>query len=95
MELPRGSRVALLLGAANRDPLRFRDPDRFDAARGDTGHLSFGGGIHFCLGAPLARLEIEVVLTELAARHVELALAAVPVRRQSFQFRGYEHLLIA
>jgi len=95
VELPRGSRVALLLGAANRDPLRFRDPDRFDAARGDTGHLSFGGGIHFCLGAPLARLEIEVVLTELAARHVELALAAVPVRRQSFQFRGYEHLLIA
>jgi unspecific monooxygenase len=63
----RGSRVALVIGAANRDPRRFPDPDRFDVGREDTAHIAFGGGIHFCIGAPLARMELEVTLGELAA----------------------------
>lgn len=92
---PVGTRIALLLGAANRDPLRFPDPDRFDVARGDAGHVAFGGGIHFCLGAPLARLEIATTLGLLARSLPRLVLAAPPVRRPGFQFRGYAELLLA
>ncbi|MGZ6804968.1 MAG: cytochrome P450, partial [Nocardioidaceae bacterium] len=73
-----GGTVVLLLAAAGRDPRAFADPLRFDPDRGDARHLAFGGGIHFCLGAPLARLEGRVALTALASaldrpRLVELA----------------------
>ena len=91
----KGSRVALVIGAANRDPRRFPEPDRFDVAREDAGHLTFGGGIHFCIGAPLARMELEVTLAELAATEDELELVAPAVRRPTFQFRGYERLEVA
>jgi cytochrome P450 len=91
----RGSRVALVIGAANRDPRRFPDPDRFDVARSDTGHVTFGGGIHFCIGAPLARMELEATLGELARSEVALEPVSTPVRRPTFQFRGYERLEIA
>jgi cytochrome P450 len=94
-EIPVGSRVALVLAAANRDPARWPEPDRFDVGRGDSGHLSFGGGIHFCLGAPLARLELETTLSELIRSEDELVLLAPTRRRPTFQFRGYEHLTIA
>ena len=58
----------MLFGSANRDPRRFADPDRFDAGRGDAAHVGFGGGIHFCVGAPLARVELDVSLGALARR---------------------------
>ncbi len=90
-----GSRVALVLAAANRDPRRYADPDRFDVGRADTTHLSLGGGIHFCIGAPLARLELETTLTELARTEPELAIVPPAVRRPTFQFRGYDRLVIA
>ena len=81
--------------AANRDPRRHPDPDRFDVARPDTTHLSLGGGIHFCIGAPLARLELETTLTELARTEAELVVQPPAVRRPTFQFRGYDRLVVA
>lgn len=95
VEIPVGGRVALVLAAANRDPRKYEQPDRFDIRRADTNHLSFGGGIHFCIGAPLARLELETTLTELARSEEELIVIPPTVRRPTFQFRGYERLEIA
>ena len=87
-----GSRVALVIGAANRDPRRFAEPDRFDIRRADATHLSFGGGIHFCIGAPLARLELETTLSELLRTEAALEVLAGASRRPTFQFRGWAHL---
>lgn len=83
-----GQEVAMLFGAAQRDPRRFDDPDRFDIGRGDMAHIGFGGGIHFCVGAPLARQEIEVSLAGLAARFPSLQLAAEPTYEPNFVIRG-------
>jgi cytochrome P450 len=88
----KGDRIGLLLGAANRDPLRFADPDRLDPRRSPNPHVAFGGGIHFCVGAPLARLELATVLPILFQRLPELSLAAPPRYRDSFHFRGLESL---
>jgi cytochrome P450 len=91
----RGQEVAFLLGAANRDPARFRNPDRLDLARGDSRHLSFGGGIHYCLGAPLARLEGEIAFSTLARRMPTLRLAAEEVTyRDNFLLRGLGALAV-
>ncbi len=95
IEIPVGAQVALVLAAANRDPRRWAEPGRFDVGRADAGHLTFGGGIHFCLGAPLARLELETTLTELVRSEDELVILPPTARRPTFQFRGYEHLTIA
>jgi cytochrome P450 len=75
----KGDRVMLLMASANRDPVQFRDPDTLDIARTPNAHLAFGHGIHFCLGAPLARLEMEIGLVEMTRRFPSLQLAA-PVR---------------
>jgi cytochrome P450 len=71
----KGDRVMLLMASANRDPEKFPDPKRLDISRNPNPHLAFGHGIHFCLGAPLARMELEIALRELVARfrHIELA----------------------
>ncbi len=86
--IPVGAEVAMLFGAANRDPRRFDDPGRFDVGRGDPAHVGFGGGIHFCIGAPLARLELEVSLDRLARRLPDVELAATPEYHPTFVIRG-------
>jgi len=83
-----GQEVAMLFGAAERDPRRFDAPDRFDIGRGDPAHIGFGGGIHFCVGAPLARQEIEVSVAGIATRFPELAVAAEPQYHPTFVIRG-------
>ena len=84
----RGERVGVLLAAAGRDPERFHDPGRFDPARRPGPHLAFGAGIHFCVGAPLARLELAVALPILFARLPGLALAEPPLFADRYHFRG-------
>lgn len=87
-----GERVGLLLAAANRDPMRFPDPDRFDPTRPGGPHLAFGGGIHFCVGAPLARAELAIALPVLFGRLPDLRLASPPVFADRYHFRGLEAL---
>jgi len=83
-----GQKVAALLGSANRDPAVFTEPDRFDIGRSDNPHLGFGAGIHFCVGAPLARLELQTSLSTLAARFPGLQPAGQPTDRPGFVLRG-------
>ena len=91
-----GEPVLAVAGAANRDPERFPEPDRLDITRGDREHLSFGGGPHFCLGAPLARLEARVAFRALAERFPDLTLATdAPRWRLGFGLRGLEELPLA
>lgn len=89
-----GEKVAALLGAANRDPAVFSAPDSFDVSRADNPHLGFGVGIHFCVGAPLARVELQTSLATLLTRFPKLALNAVPERRPEFVIRGVRSLPI-
>jgi cytochrome P450 len=94
--IPSGARVTLLLAAASRDPERFADPDRFDPDRPGNEHLGFGSGIHYCFGAPLARIEAQVSLTALACRLANPRLVAdPPPYRPSPVLRGPVHLPVA
>ncbi len=87
-----GEKVAALLGSANRDPAVFADADRLDVGRDPNPHIGFGGGIHFCLGAPLARLELQISLPLLLERYPRLAPAAEPVLRDTFVLRDYHSI---
>jgi cytochrome P450 len=85
-----GQGVITLLAAANRDPERFADPDRLDITRPDNHHLTFSHGIHYCLGAALARLEGQEVFKALTQRFPTLQLVEEPVHREHFVLRGYQ-----
>ncbi|MGY1711891.1 cytochrome P450 [Geodermatophilus sp. SYSU D00758] len=87
-----GQKVAALLGAANRDPAVFADPDALDVGRADNPHISFGAGVHFCIGAPLARVELQASFGALLERTTRLELAAPPRRRPEFVIRGLAEL---
>ena len=95
VRISRGDPVLVALSGANRDPARFGDPDRLDLGRDSSGHLAFGHGIHYCLGAPLARLEAEIAVSALLARFgsISLAVPAESLRwRPSTLIHGLESL---
>ncbi|WP_040495195.1 cytochrome P450 [Ilumatobacter nonamiensis] len=89
-----GQEIAMLFGSAQRDPRRFVEPDRFDIGRNDPSHIGFGGGIHFCIGAPLARLELATSIANIVARFPTLTLAAEPRYHPTFVIRGLEELML-
>lgn len=88
----KGDEIGLLLGAANHDPARFEEPGRFLTTRQRPPHVSFGGGIHFCVGAPLARLELEVAVPILFERLPGLRLEGTPVYADTYHFHGLKAL---
>lgn len=94
VSLKRGDQVALLIGAANRDPAVYADPDRLDPERAGVPHVAFGAGIHFCVGAPLARLELQVALPILFARLPGLRLAEPPRVADRYHFHGLDSLRV-
>jgi cytochrome P450 len=94
-KIPAGARVMLMIGSANRDPERWKDPDRFDVTRDTTGHLGFGFGIHFCLGSHLARLEARCALEAIVTRLPGLRFAGEVVRNVNPILRGPARLPVA
>lgn len=90
----RGDQVGLLLGAANRDPRAFPSPDVFDPQRTGPAHVSFGAGLHFCVGAPLARLELEIGLRVLFERCTSLQLVEPPHYADVYHFHGLDRLMV-
>jgi len=91
--IKQGQKIVSLLGSANRDEDVFAESDRMDLTRDPNPHIGFGAGIHFCLGAPLARLEMSISLPELFKRFPTLELTTTPVRRPTFSLRGYESVM--
>ncbi len=92
VRMPPNTRITLCIGAANRDPAQFNDPDRFDLGRTPNRHLAFGSGIHQCAGMSLARLEGAVAISRFLARFPDYALAGTPVRGGRARFRGFLHV---
>ncbi|MCW2643418.1 MAG: cytochrome [Dactylosporangium sp.] len=94
VDIPRGSEVALLFGSANHDPAVFTDPARLDLGRTDNPHVTFGAGIHFCLGAPLARIELTSSYGALLAKAPSMKLVETPKWKPGYIIRGLESLLV-
>lgn len=95
VDIAEGQKIAALIGAANRDGGVFTDADEMDLTRDPNPHIGFGAGIHFCLGAPLARLEMGVSLPALWEKYPTMQLASEPIRRPTFVLRGYESVSIS
>ncbi|MFJ8140539.1 cytochrome P450 [Streptomyces sp. NPDC096013] len=92
--IPRGAEIAMLFGSANHDPAVFTAPDRLDLTRADNPHISFSAGIHYCIGAPLARIELAASMGALLEKAPTLRLAAEPERKPNFVIRGLEGLSV-
>lgn len=96
MRIQPGNPVVIMLGAANRDPNRFRDPDTLDLGRLNNPHLALGGGPHFCIGNQLARLEGQVAILRMITRFPNMRLAdRLPTRAHNFSLRGFESLPVS
>ncbi|MCF1598382.1 cytochrome P450 [Streptomyces muensis] len=92
--IPRGAEIAMLFGSANHDPQVFGTPDHLDLTRKENPHISFSAGIHYCIGAPLARIELAASMTALLEQAPTLRLAADPERKPNFVIRGLEGLRV-
>jgi len=95
VKMEKGQKIAALIGSANRDSSVFERADEMDLTRDPNPHIGFGAGIHFCLGAPLARLEMSVSLPALWEKYPNMQLSGAPVRRPTFVLRGYESVSIS
>ncbi|MFB8775483.1 cytochrome P450 [Streptomyces broussonetiae] len=93
--IPRGAEIAMLFGSANRDPEVFEAPEVLDLGRKENPHISFSAGIHYCIGAPLARIELAASMTALLEKAPTLALAEEPERKPNFVIRGLEGLSVS
>jgi hypothetical protein len=93
--IPAGAKIAALLGSANRDSLVFDNPEKINLERNPNNHISFGGGIHFCLGAPLARLELSTSLPALFERFPTIQMTEKPELRETFVLRGYSEIKVS
>ncbi|MFD0316372.1 cytochrome P450 [Streptomyces flavalbus] len=93
--IPRGAEIAMLFGAANHDPDVFREPETLDLGRVDNPHISFSAGIHYCIGAPLARIELAASMSALLSKAPTLALVEEPTRKPNFVIRGLEGLSVS
>ena len=94
VKFKKGETVGLMLGAANHDPARFDSPEIFNPTREQNAHVSFGAGIHFCIGAPLARLEMLIAFETLLARLPKMRLAGAPQYKDVYHFHGLEELRV-
>jgi cytochrome P450 len=92
--VPRGAELGLLFGSANRDPEVFGDADALDVGRDPNPHVSFGAGVHFCLGAPLARIELQTSFGTVLRRMPRLELLEEPTWRPGYVIRGLEALRV-
>lgn len=95
VSINKGQKIAALLGSANRDEQHFKDADQMDITRNPNLHIGFGAGIHFCLGGPLARLEMGIALPKLIRAFPKMQIASDPIRRPTFVLRGYEKVEIS
>ena len=94
IEIKKGQKIAALLGSANRDESHFKNSDQMDISRDPNPHIGFGAGIHFCLGGPLARLEMGIALPRLVKAFPNMQIVSEPIRRPTFVLRGYEKVEI-
>jgi cytochrome P450 len=93
--LKKGMQVGLMFGAANHDPTVFSQPQSLNITRNPNPHISFGGGVHYCLGAPLARMELQIAYTTLLDRFPNMQLAAEPQFIPAYVIRGLQALKIS